>query len=58
MLEVKNFSAPTAEGARAQANEWLAQLPDEVRVLNVETNGGSGMRIWVLVPEPINAAKR
>lgn len=58
MLDFKDFKAPTVEGARAQADDWLTQLPAEVRVLNVETLGGSGMRVWVLVPEPTKAAKR
>ena len=58
MLEFKNFNAPTVEGARAQANEWLARLPHEVKVLNVEAHGGSGIRVWVLVPEQTKAPQQ
>jgi hypothetical protein len=51
MLDFKDFKAPTVEGARAQADDWLTQLPAEVKVLNVETHGGTGIRVWVLVPK-------
>lgn len=58
MLDFKDFKAPTVEGARAQADDWLTQLPAEVRVLNVETHGDTGIRVWVLVPEQTKVVHR